>query len=172
MILLSKPFPLLTVVAFAVLSALPWGGDETFRSVLPMTPLAAIHFWSVRRPHLMPAVGVFLLGLLLDLLSQGPIGFYTLLALIVGLISSQMAGLPSFRTRLGRALLALLVLSCAEGFAWGLASLYVYAMQPIKPYVTAFLILSIGYPLMAVIFNFVDSLLLSRPQSSIFSGRG
>lgn len=170
--LLAKPFPLVTVMIFAVLSALPWGGDENLRSILPMMPLAVVHFWSARRPNLMPAVGVLFLGVLVDLLSQGPIGFYALLALMTGLMTTQLAEMSIFDTRLGRLLLAIIVFGCVEFFAWGLASLYFHTNQPLKPYVSTFMSLSIIYPFAALILGAADNLLSPRPQPSMFSGRG
>jgi rod shape-determining protein MreD len=168
----AKPFPLLTVVVVVVLSALPWGGGNELRIFLPMLPLAMVHFWSARCPHLMPATGVFSVGLFLDLLTQSPLGYYALLALTIGLVTSQLFDRRVFHSQFGRLIIALFMFVGTSACAWILASLYVYSMQPITPYVTAFLILAASYPFVVILLNALDKLLWSRPERSMFSDQG
>jgi rod shape-determining protein MreD len=51
--------------------------------VLPILPLIAIFYWSIHRPHLMPAVAVFLVGIFQDGLSGAPFGLHALIFLAV-----------------------------------------------------------------------------------------
>jgi len=48
----------------------------------PAWALASVFFWSLFRPASLPAALVFNVGLLLDLLAQGPIGLHPLLLLL------------------------------------------------------------------------------------------
>jgi rod shape-determining protein MreD len=68
-----------TVLVMLVLSA-PIGlpGQAALQ---PAWTLASIYFWSLYRPASCPALAVFAIGLLLDLLSQGPLGAYALIML-------------------------------------------------------------------------------------------
>ncbi len=49
----------------------------------PALPLVAVYYWTVHKPHLMPLWTVFLIGLLQDLLSGGPIGVSIIMLLTV-----------------------------------------------------------------------------------------
>ena len=65
--------PFLMTVALILLGAMPLSMPVD----LPITPalgLMAVFYWSVYRPDLLPAVAVFALGLLQDLISGAPLG--------------------------------------------------------------------------------------------------
>lgn len=49
----------------------------------PAWAMASVYFWSLYRPASMPALLVFVLGLLLDLLAQGPVGIQVLVLLLI-----------------------------------------------------------------------------------------
>ncbi len=51
--------------------------------IVPLLGLVAVYYWSIYRPDLMPGWAVFLLGLIQDLLSGGPIGVYALVFLLM-----------------------------------------------------------------------------------------
>jgi rod shape-determining protein MreD len=74
-------FPLaLTMLVLLLLSA-PLGipGQAQMQ---PAWALASIYFWTLFRPASLPAFGVFSVGLLLDLLAQGPVGISVLILLL------------------------------------------------------------------------------------------
>ncbi len=54
-----------------------------FSRVVPLLPLIGIYFWVVYRPDLMPAVAVFVIGLLHDFLSGLPLGLSAFAFLVV-----------------------------------------------------------------------------------------
>jgi len=68
---------------FFVLAGLVPAGVPGFSTVAPMFSVAAIFFWVVARPSLMPPAAVFGVGLLQDVLSGGPLGLWALTLLIV-----------------------------------------------------------------------------------------
>lgn len=45
---------------------------------LPLLPVMTVYFWTIVRPGLMPTALVFLAGLVLDLLTATPLGFWAL----------------------------------------------------------------------------------------------
>jgi len=49
----------------------------------PAWAQASVYFWSLYRPASMPAPLIFLVGLLLDLLAQGPAGIQVLILLLI-----------------------------------------------------------------------------------------
>ena len=58
--------------------------------VTPFFTLMVVYHWSIYRPELLPAPAVFVLGLVQDGLSGGPLGLFALILIIVyGLVSMQ-----------------------------------------------------------------------------------
>lgn len=70
-----------TVLVMLLLSA-PFGiaGQAQLQPAWAMT---SVYFWSLYRPASMPALLVFFIGLLLDLLAQGPVGIAVLILLLI-----------------------------------------------------------------------------------------
>lgn len=52
-------------------------------NLFPYLSLAAIYYWSIFKPHLVPVSALFILGLLQDILSGGPLGMTALLFILV-----------------------------------------------------------------------------------------
>lgn len=56
---------------------------SAIENIFPFLSLIAIYYWSIFKPKLMPVSIVFLLGLLQDILSGGPLGMTALLLILV-----------------------------------------------------------------------------------------
>jgi len=65
-----------------VVSAIPFH-IPGFAQVAPLLSMIGVYFWAVYRPDLMPAVAVFLIGLVHDFLSGLPVGISALIFLVV-----------------------------------------------------------------------------------------
>lgn len=52
-------------------------------NLFPFLSLVAVYYWCIFKPRLMPVSVVFLLGLLQDILSGGPLGMMALLLILV-----------------------------------------------------------------------------------------
>ncbi len=92
------------------------------RSVpMPLFPLMALFFWSMARPQLMPPLAVFLIGLLQDFLTGGPVGLWAMAYLLTFTVMATQretfAGRGQFALIVGFVLAVL----CAFGFAWIIA---------------------------------------------------
>ncbi len=119
----------------------------------PAWALCSVFFWSLFRPASLPAGVVFILGLLLDLLAQGPIGIGVLILLLV-----HGAALR-FRRVLVRQGFALVWLSfvgfaaCAAFLEWVLVSLLTW--RGLSPWPGAFEFgMAVGfYPLLATLLT-------------------
>ena len=75
-------FPAAQTTIVLLLLAAPIGmpGQAQIQSAWTM---ACIYFWSLYRPAALPALLVFGIGLLLDLMAQGPVGIGVLLLLLI-----------------------------------------------------------------------------------------
>ncbi|MGL4396814.1 MAG: rod shape-determining protein MreD, partial [Hyphomicrobium sp.] len=115
--------PLVTIALLTLIAALPWGLPSDYRFFLPLLPAVAIHYWSVRRDDLAIEWLAFLSGLVLDVLTQGPLGYWSLIYLL-----SRVMGLQSVRfSEAGqgvRILLYALALVVTATAAWAISSLY------------------------------------------------
>jgi rod shape-determining protein MreD len=119
----------------------------------PAWALASVFFWSLFRPASLPAGAVFALGLLLDLLAQGPVGVEVLVLLLVhGTALRARRGL----TRQGFAVVWMAFIGFAAGAAcleWLLVSLLTWRSLPAAPGLFEFGIAAGIYPLLAVLFT-------------------
>jgi rod shape-determining protein MreD len=68
---LPRLLPLTTTLLFALISVVPLH-IPSFAAVTPAFTLMAVYHWTIYRSDLLPPTGVFLIGLLLDLLSGTP----------------------------------------------------------------------------------------------------
>lgn len=84
---------LLGLVAVAAPLRLPEG--QAFP--MPFVPLIVLFIWSVRHPAYVPPWLIFLTGLLLDLLTGGPLGLWALSYLIAFTIARLRSTEPSAR---------------------------------------------------------------------------
>lgn len=74
--------PGVTILTIVLLAALPWGLPGASRFVLPLVPFAVIFYWLLQRQDLVPDWLVFLAGLMLDVLTDGPLGLWPLVYLV------------------------------------------------------------------------------------------
>ena len=74
--------PVALTLLLVILNVVPTHVPGIARGV-PLLPLIAVFHWSIHRPHLMPALAVFLIGLFQDGLSGAPFGLHALIFLAV-----------------------------------------------------------------------------------------
>lgn len=121
---MTRLLPAFSVLMAVIATAVPWGltADATF--ILPLLVVMMVFCWrAIPDTELHPAAAA-VLGLLADLLSGGPLGFWALMCLIAATIGLKPG---SFRERrdIWTEWLAWTALICALGlFGWLLASLY------------------------------------------------
>lgn len=81
--------PTATTIAAVMLSSVPIG-IPYYSAVTPFFPLIAVFYWSIYRPELLPAMTVFVAGVLFDIFTGGPMGLIALILLAVhGIAASQ-----------------------------------------------------------------------------------
>ena len=123
-----------------------------FARVIPMLALMAVYHWTIYRPELMPAVAVFAVGVLQDLLGGTPVGVYALVFLSVyGVLLSQrrfFVGKSFLITWLGFAVVA----AAAAAQAWALVSAFHVTLVDPRPLIFQYLLTLGAFPLLAWLF--------------------
>jgi rod shape-determining protein MreD len=114
------PFLLALFCVFVYASPLRVGN---FTIPMPLFPFMVIYFWSMTRPEFMPAMAIFLIGLLQDLLTGGPLGLWALTYLVTTAILSTQIDVIAGRGRGGMWAGFVLAVLLASGLAWGFARL-------------------------------------------------
>jgi rod shape-determining protein MreD len=142
--------PAFSIVAVIVFLALP--------DLLPVQPMlrtaivaSSIYFWSLYRPASLPAPVVALIGALLDLLGNSPLGLWAILLLL------EQAVILHFRRSLiaqGFFLIWLIfagVSACLSALEWLGRSLLDLSLLPVQPIVIQIGVMILMYPLLAIL---------------------
>lgn len=166
--------PSLTVVATAMVVILPWGlpvdAYPFLRHLLAMLPALVAIFFLGRWPGCIPAVLLFLVGLVIDVATKGPVGFWPLVYLLAGAAAAAYArsarggALQRFVFFAGATTLAALI-------AWVLASVYYLRGVDPRPILTASTVSLALYPVFALVLG---PLVRTRaaPQNARLERRG
>lgn len=137
--------PILSSIALVMFGLLPIGLPH-FSSVAPSFALMAVFYWSIFRSDLMTMLGAFLIGLLLDLLSGGPLGLNALM-----LVAVHELGVSQRRVFLGSSFMVnwtafALVVGAVVPLSWGLVSLLHWRLLPTAPVLAQVILALTLYP--------------------------
>ena len=139
---------LLGVIILAAPIRLFEGGLPT-----PIMPLVIVFFWSVYGPDYMPPASVFIIGLLQDLLTGGPLGLWPVVYLVTQfIVMSQRAyflGREQKVVWLGFALAS----AGAAIILWLVMSLMSGALLPIRFLLLQMTVTVMTYPLFGALFG-------------------
>jgi len=122
-------------------------GLPHFSTISPALALMAVFYWSIFRADLMSMLGAFLIGLVVDLITAGPLGLNAMMLLI-----THELGVSQRRVFLGSSFLVnwwgfAMVAVGAGLLSWAIASLVHWQVHAVRP-ILAQLMLSLGlYPL-------------------------
>ena len=140
------------------------------QSVLALAPLTTLFAMNVRRAHAVPDWMAFLCGLLLDALTNQPLGFWALIHLVVyGL--AALAHQQSTRRLLSRWLAYVCVLAVTTALMWLVESLLILSAKPWQPLLQAATVAVIAYPLVDALMSAVVALPMRR-DSHLHASRG
>lgn len=93
MTLFGRMGPAAGILLFTIVCALPWGSGGDFRLVLPLLPYALIHLCVERWSRSTPDWLVFLAGFTMDVVGQGPLGYWSFIYLCgYTMVRSSTAG--------------------------------------------------------------------------------
>jgi hypothetical protein len=165
--LVFSPLPAVCVGVLVVVVSLPWGGPDWLELMLALIPIASIHFWSVRRPWLLPPLAVFALGLLEDVVMHERLGVWTAAALVAALMGRLAGSDGSEAGVVGRYLQAwatLLVVVCLVGIV---TSLQDWKPAAWRTLLDALLLICVVYPLLSALMSVIDGLWRAPEERSL-----
>lgn len=125
--------PVASVVMLTIMAVLPWGVPVEDRFALPLLPVAAIYYWTSDRAAWLPEGAVFLSGLLLDVLTQGPLGYWALVYLAAHLVA-VVASRFRFETVAARFAAFAAAVVAVTVFGWLAASVYFLQLLAWEPH--------------------------------------
>lgn len=143
--------PLLVSLCLVVASVVPLRLPEV-SYIVPTLALMAIYYWGLHRADLLPAPAVFVVGLLQDMLSGGPIGMNAFIFLAVyGVCVSQR------RFFYGKSFLVvwwgfMVVAAGALALEWALSAAFAESLISPRPAYFKYLITIAVYPVVAWLF--------------------
>ncbi len=150
---MSAILPIVSILVAVLATAVPWGLPTDYTFVLPLVVVMMVFCWRAIEGAHLPPIAAMLLGLLTDVTTGGPLGFWGLLALMAASIGWRTR---PFTERWGLGALWLLwvpVVILLAGFGWLLASLYFFRWVDWHP-------IAIGAATSAALFPAVLYLLL------------
>jgi rod shape-determining protein MreD len=152
---MSTILPAAVIAFLTLVSALPWGLPPEIRFVLPLLPLVAIHYWIVRGTGRVAEWFVFASGLTLDVLTNGPLGYWSIMYLTGYLFSTLLA--PRARLlRFGGWASLVLVTACLSVAVWAVSSLYSFEIADWRPLVIASFAAACIYPVLAGLLSLFE----------------
>ena len=86
--------PSLVLLLAVVVAAVPWALPVAAGFVLPLQLIIFVFALSLQRKYVLPTLSVFAAGLLMDVLTAGPLGYWA----IIFLITHTLAGLLARRS--------------------------------------------------------------------------
>ncbi len=150
--ILKAATPMLLGMIGVVILALPLRLFEGIGPT-PIIPLVVVFFWSIYAPDYLPSVSVFLIGILQDLLTGGPLGLWAVVYLVTQfVVMSQRAyfhGREQKVVWLGFALVA----GGVSLMVWLVMSLMSGVLLPIRTLVGQMAATVLIYPLFGIAFG-------------------
>ena len=159
--------PSAVLLVAVVIAAVPWALPESAIFILPLLLIILVFVLTVQQGHELPSLSVFAGGLIMDILTAGPLGYWA----AIFLLTHTLAGL--YRKRVKRRDFGGLWLTFAatavavSASGWGLASLYFVRVIDWQPMVIAGVTAIVLFPLVA----WPMRRSLGLEPATIFSGR-
>jgi hypothetical protein len=142
-----------------VLASLPWDLPPTWRFLLPQLPFVSLYFWTAKDAPVLAPLLIFAAGLLMDVSSGGPLGFWSLAYLagygMCGIAWPIPGGSP------GGVLHFTITAVLLIGFEWGVTSLHYLTPADLDPFLRALIGAWLSFAVTRIVFAW---LLGQRPQ--------
>lgn len=151
----------LILAVLLLLSILPLG-LQGYGDVRPAFLLMAVYYWAIYRPYMLSPVMTFLVGILLDLLTGGPVGLQAFLLVAVRtLTASQQKFMLAQKFMVMWACFGLVAL--VTGLVqWGVTDLFQQQLTEIRPVLFSALLSALLFPAVALPLFMINRAMDSR----------
>ena len=151
------------ILAASLISAMPWGLPVEFVFALPLLVFAVIHdiVWRARDQVLIPVV--FVAGLLVDILVNGPLGFWSFLFLLGFGMTRQLAKPNQPQQLLRRWTSYSLVALAITAIAWLVGSLYFLKLVAFLPMLFGAGLAAAIYPILSLLLG-LSHVVITKPE--------
>lgn len=141
---------LLTFSGLVLLAVLPLNLPAQAAAVLHLLPVLAIYHWAAGSRDGVPAIAVFAGGILVDIVSAGPLGFWPATYLAAQVFSASLP--PRYVSTVLRKCLGLAAtVTSAVSLQWVVASVYLVTLADWRPTAIAGVIILSIYGLFSLI---------------------
>ena len=142
-----SPVPAFSLLALIAITHLPFSLPPITGFIIPSIVIVLIFIWSLESPENLPPWLIFTLGLIADVLSSGPIGYWPLYYLCAQAFSFWFARNP-VNTGLLLSWIGFLFTAFVTTFlGWAVATLYFVRIAEWQPMIIGAAIVAISYPL-------------------------
>jgi len=117
-------FPTLVLLLGVVIAAVPWALPVAAGFVLPLQLIILVFALSLQRVHVLPTFSVFAAGLLMDVLTAGPLGYWAIIFLITHTLARFLARRTTSLSFIMLWAMFAATAATASMAGWALASLY------------------------------------------------
>jgi len=139
--------PLLSLLGLVAIAHLPLGAPANASFIIPSIISALIFIWSIYEPDNVKPWMIFTLGLVADVISSGPIGFWSLYYLSVQGMAFWFGRNPT-NTGLLLSWIGYLIATVVVTFlGWVVTTLYTMQSADWRPMLVGAGMVSIGFPL-------------------------
>ncbi len=141
--------PSLVLFFAVVVAAVPWALPSRASFILPLLLIIFVFVLTLRRQRELPSLSVFAAGLLMDILTAGPLGYWAIIFLLTHTLASLYAkrdAKPGFGM-LWLVFGATAVAASVSG--WALASLYFVRLIDWQPMLIGGVVAVVLFPLVA-----------------------
>lgn len=156
----TAALPAVTILCMAILASMPWGAPLPVRFALPLLTLGCIDFWVLRRPRLVPSPVVFAAGLVTDLTTSGPLGYWTLMYLLGLAACIHGPRLLTERLEGPLQMVQLIALVALVSFVgWLVTMVYFLRPMPMRPALLGGIVACGLYPVLAFLLAPLETLI-------------
>lgn len=142
--------PLLSLVAGLFIVAMPLPGISQNSHLFPVLLSCLIFYWTLKRPEYFPSVWVFFAGIMTDIFTGAPLGFWAFCYLVLYALTLYTSRFSSHLQHVFIWISYILISLIMCLTAWLVSSAYLVSMQSLIPYLVAWGWSLVLFPIIAL----------------------
>jgi rod shape-determining protein MreD len=142
--------PSLIVLGVTLIAALPWGIPAPSRFVLALLPVVAITHFTLIRAGLVPTPIAFAAGLMLDVLTYGPLGYWAAINVAAQMLAA-LAAPGAMASQIARSALVGSLVAVMTVIGWAIASLAFNEVVAWRPLAVGAVLAILAHPVLAAL---------------------